>query len=409
MYAMEDDYAVANGTLNVSTNGDFVYTPDVGFTGTNYFTYKAYTPLATSAVATVTLIVENIGPLGGEIIDSFDTYDNSAVNAMRDMPDALVNWNPDGTGFVTIRNADGSDQEMELGWGNGYRGCYSMEALFNGIPTNSTEYWIYWEMYATSANVDGSFGLSASTAPTTKATTDFAAGVRMFNGGDSNLNLYAYTDVTTNGVLLSSAIEQDIWYGIWLNINSEANTYDVYLGEAGDASNLGSQVGTNITYAAADLTTLLTVSINSIRIDNIIKANIGTPYENWASDHGLTSGVNDALGDDPDADDMDNLLEYALGSDPMLNDADVFLPGYEVLADGNINYLNYVYRRRIDFANRGLTYEVGAGGNLVYEPLTNATEYVDAGAIDADFESVTNRISTDVKTQQFMQLKVTID
>jgi hypothetical protein len=407
MYAMEDDYTVANGTLNVSTNGDFVYIPDVGFTGTNTFTYKAYTPLATSVVATVTLIVENIGPPGGELIDSFDTYDNSASVDLRDLV-ATNHWDPAGSGFADIIDGDGSNQYLELGWSGGYRGCYSLDALFSGIPTNTTEYWLYWEMYGTSVNVDGSFGLSANAVPNTKAITDFAAGVRMFNGGDTNLNLYAYTAVSTNGVLLSS-IEQDTWYGIWLKINTAANTYDVYLGDAGDASNLGAQVGTNIAYAAADLTTLLATSINSIRIDNIINANIGTPYESWVADQGLTTGVNDALSDDPDADTMDNLLEYALGGNPLLNDAAVYLPGYELLADGGSNYLNYVYRRRIDYADRGMTYEVGAGGNLLYEPLTNATEYVNAGAIDAEFESVTNRISTDVESEQFMQLKVTID
>lgn len=269
MYAMEEDYTVANGSLTVSTNGDFVYTPDAGFTGTNSFTYRAYTPLATSAVATVTLIIENIGPPGGELIESFDTYDNSAGNAMRDMPDALLNWNPEDTGFVTIRNADGSDQDLELGWGTNYRGCYSLPALFSGIPAGTAEYWLYWEMYPTGVNVDGSFGLSELTPPSSKVITDYVVGVRMFNGGGTNLNLYAYT-VETNGVLLAEAIGLDTWHGIWLNINASANTYDVYLGNAGDASSLGTQVGSDIPFDATSLTTLLATSINSIRIDNII-------------------------------------------------------------------------------------------------------------------------------------------
>jgi hypothetical protein len=137
-------------------------------------------------------------------------------------------------------------------------------------------------------------------------------------------------------------------------------------------------------------------------------AKIVDPYLAWSIDQGLTDG-NDALGLDVEPDGMDNLLEYALGADPLVADASAFLPGYALNVDGSTNYLNYVYRRRIDYADRGLTYTVGSGTDLVLSELTNATIEVDAVDIDADFESVTNRVSTDVESEQFMQLKVTID
>lgn len=49
----------ANGTVVMSTNGDFSYTPAGGFTGTDSFTYAAFDGALMSAVTTVSLTVAN--------------------------------------------------------------------------------------------------------------------------------------------------------------------------------------------------------------------------------------------------------------------------------------------------------------------------------------------------------------
>lgn len=43
----------------------------------------------------------------------------------------------------------------------------------------------------------------------------------------------------------------------------------------------------------------------------------GSPYDEWATDEGLTAGVNDDPADNPDNDGLDNLGEYALDGDPL--------------------------------------------------------------------------------------------
>ncbi|MDF7798602.1 Ig-like domain-containing protein [Pontiellaceae bacterium B1224] len=272
MYAVEDDSMIANGALSFSSNGAFVYTPDLGFSGTETFTYQAYTEVATSEVATVTLMVER-GPYFTVYIDSFDTYDNSANSNIRDIPGALLNWDPKGTassatGFADINNGEGSDQYMSVGWSGGYRGCYSTTNLFSGIPVDTSEYWLYWEMYGTAADTDGSFGLSENRTPNAKEITGYSVGVRMFNGGGSNLNFYAYS--SGGDVLLEEAVEQDTWYGIWLNINMYLGTYDAYMGDAGDPSILGIQIGSDIPFDAEELPTLLATAKNS---NNILRIN----------------------------------------------------------------------------------------------------------------------------------------
>ena len=51
----------ANGTLILNTDGSFVYTPNLGFEGTDSFTYRASNGFTVSNVATVTVTV--LGPL----------------------------------------------------------------------------------------------------------------------------------------------------------------------------------------------------------------------------------------------------------------------------------------------------------------------------------------------------------
>jgi VCBS repeat-containing protein len=48
----------ANGTLALSADGSFTYTPNVGFSGQDTFTYQAGDGTDTSAPATVTITVQ---------------------------------------------------------------------------------------------------------------------------------------------------------------------------------------------------------------------------------------------------------------------------------------------------------------------------------------------------------------
>ena len=58
----------ANGTLTLSANGSFVYTPTNGYSGPDSFTYKANDGSADSNVATVTITVEESGATDDEML-----------------------------------------------------------------------------------------------------------------------------------------------------------------------------------------------------------------------------------------------------------------------------------------------------------------------------------------------------
>lgn len=130
-------------------------------------------------------------------------------------------------------------------------------------------------------------------------------------------------------------------------------------------------------------------------------------YLAWTTGYNLT-GTNAAYEVDFDADGISNLGEYALGGNPTINDAAQILPTAGIAEDGGTNWFNYIYNRRRDTAARQLTYEVLATTNLVSNAWTNNTEEAGSGILDADFESVTNRVSTDEESQRFLKLKIGI-
>jgi hypothetical protein len=70
-------------------------------------------------------------------------------------------------------------------------------------------------------------------------------------------------------------------------------------------------------------------------------------------------------------------------------------------------FLDLVYRRRSDYEARGLSYTVEATTNLVSGTWsTNGVNAVGIGTIDAEIDSVTNRVSTETLPEQFLRLRV---
>lgn len=132
-----------------------------------------------------------------------------------------------------------------------------------------------------------------------------------------------------------------------------------------------------------------TVSYDDHRIAVTITNGTSSLYDTWAAGFGLV-GSDASPTNDPDNDTWRNLTEYGHGGNPTnQNDAAVY-PEWQVLPDGS---LEVVYRRRVDYESRGLSYEVQAESNIVLGAWsTNGTEEIGSEILDAEFESVTNRI-----------------
>ncbi|VGO19105.1 hypothetical protein [Pontiella sulfatireligans] len=159
-------------------------------------------------------------------------------------------------------------------------------------------------------------------------------------------------------------------------------------------THFGFSLGANIGY------------VDEVRIGNTIE--VVTPYsvtpvfyDAWALDKGLTSGVNDALTDDPDVDGNDNLMEYSVNGDPLV--ADSATESFAGL-DGETNWFYHVHNQRTD--DGSLTYTLELGVDLVDESGwgTTGVEFVGESASVDNYKSMTNR--TDVSNKEFIKLTV---
>ncbi len=133
------------------------------------------------------------------------------------------------------------------------------------------------------------------------------------------------------------------------------------------------------------------------------KADVPDYLGDWVAANGLT-GSDTNLTANPDGDDMDNLMEYALGGNPTSGGDTV--KSSSMYEEGGTNWYEYIYQRRLDRGFRGLTYKLRNTDNLVFGDYTNEVQQVGIGPIDAEFEAVTNRISTDGQSQEFLRLKI---
>lgn len=139
-------------------------------------------------------------------------------------------------------------------------------------------------------------------------------------------------------------------------------------------------------------------------------SDLSTPtsqYEYFLS-AGTDVGSATGLQDHGDSDGLDNLTEYAFGGDAGDPAVQGNTPVQSQVADGGINYIQYIYFERDDAADRGLASILNVGTSLAIPNWTTAgIEFVGSGASAVSgFNAVTNRISTDADDTRFLRLQI---
>lgn len=137
--------------------------------------------------------------------------------------------------------------------------------------------------------------------------------------------------------------------------------------------------------------------------------NAPTPptYEGWVEDWAITGSDTNRTADiEPDG--IENLLEYALGGNPFVNDAASILPTSTFPDSDN---WEYVYRRRVDDDVRNLVYDLQYRTNLITQATwasSGGLFETGVGSIDTEFEAVTNTIpiTTYGLDQAYLKLEV---
>lgn len=197
-------------------------------------------------------------------------------------------------------------------------------------------------------------------------------------------------------------------------VSGAAGSYAIEITEAGSSTVLNDQTGwaPSVTldggYAGLlapdcnlDLEVIPDVIFDNFALTVRLPAAPST-FEGWIGEYSVGSQTN--LLDDFDGDGMNNLTEYALGGNPETADAGSVLPLAVVDLDNDL--FIYVYDRRTDAADRGLTYTVKTDIDLSANAwTTNGVTETGVGASDAGFESVTNTVSADLDAK-FLRLQV---
>ena len=152
-------------------------------------------------------------------------------------------------------------------------------------------------------------------------------------------------------------------------------------------------------------------STNSTRIRLVTALSAQERYELWAAGYGLTDTTNGtgSATYDVEPDGLDNLTEYALGGNPIIDDADTINPTISGPVPGT-NTMAYIYNRRLDAAALKLSYALTVTTDdlkmAAWTSLPVGSLETGSAPIDAFFESVTNEIPTDTPFG-FVNLEVT--
>jgi hypothetical protein len=198
---------------------------------------------------------------------------------------------------------------------------------------------------------------------------------------------------------------------IWTFEDSSAQTWDGGIVAITNAENATIRfAGTGLTESQVGQITLngITLTTNDTTVSGgylyIVEGGAQAQYNNWTAGYALSSPNADLLSD-PDLDGVNNLVEYALGGNPTNSDAMATLPAGSLADDGST--FEMVYLRRLDAAARGLTYTAEKNSDLLASGSWGTGGMTEtSAAVDAEFESVTNRISTAAADAQFMKLDV---
>ena len=105
--------SVTHGTLSLSNNGAFVYTPSLNYTGVDVFTYRATDNVATSAIATVTITIGAFNDIPVANNDAYAILEDEPL--MVGIPGILSNdFDPDGNPLTVLLVGDVAHGTLSL-------------------------------------------------------------------------------------------------------------------------------------------------------------------------------------------------------------------------------------------------------------------------------------------------------
>ena len=120
----------AHGTLSLSQNGSFVYTPTADFSGTDSFTYLASDGLDTSNTAVVTITVNQVNGQPQAFDDQYSVSQNNVLSREASNGVLLNDFDPDGDDLSATVIADAANGTLVLATNGSFE--YTPNAGFVG-------------------------------------------------------------------------------------------------------------------------------------------------------------------------------------------------------------------------------------------------------------------------------------
>ena len=122
----------AHGSLTLSANGSFTYTPAGGYSGPDSFTYHASDGSLTSSTVTVSISVVAVNDPPVTVVDSATTTEDTALTVSA--PGVLGNdSDPEGAGLTAVLGTGPAHGTLNLAANGGY--LYTPAANYNGADS----------------------------------------------------------------------------------------------------------------------------------------------------------------------------------------------------------------------------------------------------------------------------------
>ena len=290
--------------------------------------------------------------------------------------------------------------------------CFEAEGYHRNTPGSLALSGIQWQAFANpaaSAQIymmvpGGSTPDDAGIAPSMEFDVQFSKSgthyiwvrARGVAAGAADDSIYAVYDNTQIGARFTTANSTNwTWSKHASTFNASTGTHTVKIAMREDGTMIDKVV---ITTSSSYNPSVVNGGLGPNISETITITPPPDPYDAWAQSYSL---VQDKNGDD-DSDGISNFLEYALNGNPT-NPASAAQIEFR---PAGINEFEYIYVRRTT-ANSGLTYWLEISTNLVSGGWINGGyTMLPAAVLDADFEILTNRISTADGNGKFIRLRI---